>query len=594
MEHTLAKSAFFKNLNPNKMKKIILSLCLLLQVMKGQNNFGEFSFKHTQPVILSEGYPTQNYNGFLMAGANSNGVGFDFCIDRTSKNASFIANSWEFQNEYKVFLDPTSCIPGNNLPTVGCRAVSIIETQVPMINSEYLVAGMSSDAVFVSFLDITGTPITGNTFTFLFPTPLTIAPTKPIVKADPNLPNNYFLCYNFNNDVVVVSFDYSGVVNWSQTYQIQGKISDLELSSAGNIVMVGKTGAIGSQGGLLLHINGSNGSVLNSRIWKKSVSLDMEFKSIQLMPSGTDFIIAGSAEVSTGVFLPYFTKTNAAGGTNIYDNIIISNHDLNAQTAVDAFARTTALPWTNEANILVQGSTGLIVMKFELAATTANAIWPASGYTYFDDYLYNAPGSNLLANSISFYNTGSPYDEGMHIFGTDQNNGGSKLYLCQSYFNGHDGCSTVGFSFTEYPYLCTVSNVAASPSAGPTICNSIYITKTSIANKTNSCGPYSIVGVGNNARPDPTSLAEATVYSSQISIRPTVTNQFIEVKSESTLNFIKLRNTFGQIVFETNGLQFEENGARLDLQKLGIAKGIYFIETSSPTSTLVQKIMYTE
>ena len=579
------------------MKKIILSLCLLVQVMTAQNNYGEFTYPHSAASILSSGLTSifAGQPGFVMAGYNPNGAPFNFTIDRTDMGGAFTGSSYEFQKEYTIFADVSgACALPNCTPITTSHGVSIIQTSIASISSRYAVVGAFDEGMYFAFLDFAGTAITNNTFWFPFPAgtnPSTI--TKPLIKEDALNPGNYFICGSYDNIMYAMGIDYNGALAWSKIYAIDGHPNDM-IASGSDMIIVGQTTTLSAvPDGFVCRLLGTTAAAGNVTYFNIFDNGGYYQNFSCVAPTSTPsagFVVGGSCETSSGVYRAYNLNITG-GGTMNWDNVIASNADLTAGDFVGIIERYSAFFSEYEYYGVMTSTVGLIVSRMNyLGAPT----YTGTG-ARLDEFVYNAPGVNITANGISFLNIGAGYDEGLHIFATDLNSGTPAPYLAQAYFSGQSGCNIPSFHFTSNSGVCTPTAVTTlSPNPGLTLCNAIYILDANYSSKTNNCGPNSSVANGSNLRS--TGIYEPSEISGNslnIFTNPQESSLLISCKNPEEITSASISNSLGQKVFEYSKSSKENvNQNQILIKNLNLQTGTYILTIKSATGTQTKKFMY--
>lgn len=579
------------------MKKIILSLCLLVQVMTAQNNYGEFTYPHSGSSILSSGLTSifAGQPGFVMAGYNPNGAPFNFTIDRTDMGGAFTGSSYEFQKEYTIFADVSgACALPNCTPITTSHGVSIIQTAIASISSRYAVVGAFDEGMYFAFLDFAGTAITNNTFWFPFPAgtnPSTI--TKPLIKEDPANPGYYYICGSYSNLLYAMKIDYMGAITWSNTYPISGKANDMTVSTSGDPVIVGYTTISNAvPDGFVAILAGLNGTVgaSNFKVYDYN-NYNQNFSCIsRAFGSGTGYIIGGSCDVASGAPRAFNLYVDA-GANQVWGNVIYSNADVNASNFMGIIERNGGYGY--EYFGVMTSTAGIIVSRMDNNGVPAWTGPTPTVSSRLDEFVYNAPGVNLLATNISTVDPSYGYDDGLHIFGTDNNGITSSPYLAQSYFDGHSGCNTPGFHLSTFGISCTFSAVGLAVNPGLSPCNAIYILDVPSSGKTNYCGPNSSVanssnfktiatGV-NNEYDKPDFLISTAPQNKLISIN------FTNCKSVSEVN---ITNLLGQKLYSLSSIDIGSESSKITCSDFDYQTGVYVIKVNTDNGLISKKFMY--
>lgn len=591
---------FFKNLNQIKMKKLIFGVCLFVQVGHAQNNYGEFTYPHNNISVMSSGITSTvaGQPGFIMAGYNSSAAPYHFTIDRTDMGGAFNGSTFEFQKDYNVFADVSgSCVLTNTTSVNSSYAVSIIQTTLSTIGARYALVGAFDEGCYLCFIDGAGSVINTNVFWFPFPAgtnPSTI--TKPLIKEDSGNPGTYFICGSYSNIMYAMGIDYTGTVNWSKIYAIDGRPNDM-IESGSDLIIVGQTTTLNAvPDGFVCRILGNTplaGNVTYFNVFDGISGYYQNFSCVA--PTSTPsagFIVGGSCETSPGVFRAYNLNVQG-GGTMNWDNVITSTADIAASDFVGITERNTNVATNIEYYGVMTSTVGLIVSKMNFLGIPT---YTGPGAP-LDEFVYNAPGVNLTATGISLLNNSSGNDVGLHIFGTDMNSGIPAPYLAQAYFSGESGCNTPSFHFTTNSVICTSYAVALSPTAGLSICNAINILDANTSAKINYCGPNNSVANGSNLRP--TSIHEFSTMKAndlKVLVKPHENSLLISCQNSREISSVFISNILGQKVFENSisDLTIDSNNTNQILfNNLNLQTGTYLLTIVSPSGIQSKKFMYT-
>jgi hypothetical protein len=587
---------FFKNLNQIKMKKIILSVCLYFQVANAQNNYGEFTYPHSNSSILSSGITSTvaGQAGFIMAGYNLNAAPYHFTIDRTNMGGALTPGSFVFQKEYNVYADLSgNCVPTNTIPVTSSHAVSIIQTPLSAIGARYALVGAFDEGCYLCFLDLAGSVVNTNIFWFPFPAGTNVSTiTKPIIKEDPANLGNYFICGSYNNIMYALSIDYNGITSWSKLYPIDGQPNDM-LVSGSDMVIVGQTTKINTvSDGFVINIGGLLGGLNFFNIYDYN-NYFQRFSCITPAMGG-NFVIGGECEIGPGVSKAYNIKVNG-GGAKIWDNIIYSSADVNAGNFVGIVERLNLFALIEYYGVMTS-SVGIIVSRMD-----ANGVpyWngpPVSSTSQLDEFVYNAPGVNLSATSISTIDPTFGYDLGLHIFGTDNNSGPSAPYLAQSYFSGNSGCNTPSFHFTTFDSICSMTPKPLNITTGLSVCNAIYIADAVYSSKVNYCGPFSSVANASNNR-----SSGITYFSSEnntkisVSVSPAQNQVTVDCINCGNISALFITSVLGQEIYSLSSEEISREAREKDriiCSDLSMQSGGYIVILHTEHGLITKKFMY--
>jgi len=191
--------------------------------------------KYPGGSVMSSGYQTNIHpqnEGFIMAGLKSS----CFHIDKTKSGGSVPSyfGGYSFERDYYLNENGScSSTPGNGVTPIG--GVSAIVISHPN-GFWYAVAGVYSQACFISFHAPDGT--SSSILTFKFPSPATQL-NRPTILQDPGTLDIY-VCGSYNSDMYVVKVNSSGSTVWSSFYNAGMAI----LMEPRDMIISGHTGEI--------------------------------------------------------------------------------------------------------------------------------------------------------------------------------------------------------------------------------------------------------------------------------------------------------------------------------------------------------------
>ncbi len=558
--------------------KLIAVFTVLAFSANAQNSYGEYLYNHPNS-ILSCGFPiTSAQSGFMMAGfVPDNSATYNFCIDRTdtcgniSSGAGFI-----FQRRYTVNVGTgaTCGFPLN--PLTNCHGVSVIETTFtgsPF--PRYALTGAYDNGCFLTFLDNSGVPILSRLFPFPVST-VSGSVKKPLILETAN--NEFLIVGGYNNLMYVIRVDVTGAIVWSQNYDIQGVPKAILMSpyTAGALVVVGNTiPPNGDQDGFFMEIDETNGTILNATLYDMSAGGTHEgFSSISVSSNNspsTGFIVGGYHYPSGGggPINGWVIKLNQNGTSSVglINELLIPSTDINAGDIMGIVERYSFALSSYEYYATLSSSSGIIVLKLDL-----NGI-PAGGAG--DEFVFNGNGTlpNSRANAISFYNTSAPFDEGLHIFGSDDVNNPDNHYLMKAYFSGESGCS--GSNSASSLGLTTNANTfPVNTNSGLNVCTGISINNSLVSNITALCGPGTVPG-GSNAKGIMAGGENNRILNFTISPNPSA-GFFTVDAGEVRISSIHILDFTGKLVYFSDKLN-ETGPINIDLREMDLEAGLYTI-----------------
>ncbi len=585
--------------------KIILALCLIVSMAKSQSYFGATSYPHANSV-LNSGMATNLTAGFLMAGYESTNTnaGYNFTIDKMDAGGLPGGPPNSFQKGYQIF--------GNNLcggfPQIyNCWGIDAIESTG---YSPYAITGAANIGCFFAKLDNTGAVLQKALYIF----PGGISPqswSKPIIKESPTIPNQYYIVGAYNGAMYMLSLDSTGaiisqyVTNITSTHYLE-PFDIIESPYGSNpltIVGVSSNNTTGLDGFFYQIPNSlptTGPTVFKTFDISNGSNNDNEFNSIVISQSGgggSNGFLIGGLSVSSNPNFPgksWMLKLDPTG-TLVWNTIIEGITDNVNGKAWAVVERLSTFNLIYENYGACANNSGITVYKLDDLGIPFNV-----NYGGQDEFVFNTGSSGATAPvAMTFNNTGSATDEGLHVFGNLDNTSAGNHYFVESYFNGFEGCNS---PLNIFAYDNASSPATNNPTnlqgANLTFCSVFNITSANLTSYNSICGPYPSVNGGSNNKATSTGIKSETNHTSLASVTPNPTNEKITFSCNLTEKAnlkLELYNCFGQLVKKIDNESELNSGLyqfEINFNNLNIPYGVYFLKTNNNKKISNYKIIY--
>ena len=553
---------------------------------------------------LSSGFATKNTPGMLWFGYHSTvqnistfwHVNKNFCI-----MGAGLSSIW---SGYKIY-ESNACT-GSLTQVLNGYGVSAIETSGSNGES-YAVAGTYDKAVYFCTLDKFGNVISNMSYPFPYtPTLINGAPTKPLI-IESNNKDEYFICGYFESDMYIINVNSAGSILWSSFYSMGKHVmpKDIILSPyhPGELVVVGETDlSLQDSEGFFMRINGSNGQVLNSRVYGNLLEKE-GFGSIIVgshvnsnnMPG---FVIGGYAQnPNSGVGSTAWVLKLDAIGNFIWSKVIEPSMGSNLGV-IDILERLNTFN-KYEYYALLNSNVGMQVLKLD---DEANPFSLSSPNNLHNEFVYDLPSIvPAKATSISYVNHPAlTADVGIQVFGTSSNfSGFSSSYAVSAYFNGETNCyRTLGVIQNFTKGTRNILSFTTNQYGSFSTCSNFQI-QTFFPGGSVNYPCSGLVASGSNLRTMPSGTAIQTNEEENFSVYPN------PVADKATVSYSVLDNSKVIIyVYSLLGeqlLQLEPEAKlagnyteEIDFSAMNLKNGIYFVTTVVDGTAHKRKIVYTQ
>ncbi len=582
------------------MKKttLILALGALSFNAICQNSFGEILYNHTNSFLTS-GTVTSISPGFLMVGtapvvpAGSN----NFFIDRTDIGGGFTGSPQEFQFAYKL-MGTSACI--NNPPQIlNCAGISACESSTSLF-SRYILAGAMDFGCF--FAAIQGNGFQAGQTAYLFPGALPkLNVSKPLIFESIQTPGNFYIVGSYDGIMYILKVNTVGTIVAQRTYFIPSGVAltpNAILESPYfpfDLTVVGNTSKMPSTGldGFFFQIDNTLTTVSNFNTYDMSSfgGNNNGFSSIKeaqsITAGGNGFIVGGYASGSSFPGSAWIMKLDQTGSIPLWSTVISGALNPSSGDVKAVAERYSTFNSGYEYYGSCAAGSGLSVYKLDDWGVPFSI-----GFSQNDEYVYNNGGSSVTVPvDMTFLNTGAPNDEGLHLFGNYNSTPGTHFFT-QAYFNGVDGCnlSTNIANYLSTNPIVTPQNIVSHTLLS--VCPGFTVTIGPNSPGYNPvCGPANSVVGGNNNKP--LTINEIQKNEGSLGLSPNPSNEIAKINfipSRETF-VIKLSNSLGQTLSKID-VEPNTNSYQIDLRKLGLESGIYFVNANINGVEYKQKLIY--
>ena len=317
-------------------------------------------------------------------------------------------------------------------------------------------------------------------------------------------------------------------------------------------------------------------------------------------PVSSGFLIGGGSDSQSPGFpgFAWMLKVDQTG-TLVWNTIISGTTDPNSGKIYGVVERLNTAG-VYECYGACAANSGLTVYKLDNMGVPMNVNYGPTN----DEFVYNT-GSSSAAWPVSMtYNDIGvlPPDRGLHMFGNLDNTGPGNHYFVEAYFNGITSCnSPLTIAAYDNTSAIAVTSVLDASGANLVYCNNFYITSGILNPYTSICGPFTSVAGGSNNRSIATNLTNLNALEDMhFSITPNPTSQKIAISyncPEKKSIEVRILNNLGQcikVLQSANITGPERQSINVDLEALGIANGIYFINANVNGIVFNKKVIYSK
>jgi len=597
--------------------------------MKGQNlrtlaapslYTGIDTYVHSAPSLLSDGHICTS-GGFLMAGYQpvAGSVTNNLFIERTDIDGNFNSTAPEFHNEYALLAGSLPC-SGTPANVSKCYGVSVLEVNYPTTQS-YAVAAAFDDGVLFSFLKNTGVPNSVGQQFFQFPPQITAA-SKPLIARSTNSPTQFFIAgaYLLNGTwfMYVMHVTQSGGIAWNKLYTLGSNsevipraimVSPYAAISNPELVVIGQcnnNNALNEQGFFARLDDNTGGNVLQFDTYGSNTPANEQFWSLAKsnMPGAMQgYAIGGYCNVNPTFGTTWMVKVDPNGNI-IWSSLIQPSMAFPAKFVgvVERFSTTYG---QYEYYGAAEGNNGMTVIKIDAASGN---LFNQPGNP-LNEFIYNDnSGGQSIAAAITSINNGG-LNDGIHVYGTNNSVPGmGDQFLVRACFNGaagNSGCSATNIHVSTLPSAFRIPGPTqivpqtVGINNGPVSCTNFGFTSVNaLVTVNNPCDATALPTapvVGDQSRPQlTTGISEPGNTTAGLSVSPNPVSDKLSINFTATEDArvtITLTNQLGQVVMQplttTGG-----NSLELDLDKMNLKSGIYFVGISINGLSSTRKIVY--
>jgi hypothetical protein len=595
---------------------ILLLLFCIPRTSRAQWNwYGQIGYS-TDSLLLTTGCLTYNNPGMISGAVRVVRQGIlsntpDFMIVKSDPWGTFTTPPIDWTNYYQIIDRPT-CL-GTSVFQYNCQGIRIIEINNKGNGEAYAMAGIYNKGVFFATLDAQGNVI--NSTRWQFPAANN---SQKVFISPASDGDTYYICgdYNYTGYVIRVTFNavsifanyYSVTSNGLTIFPravIEGNGNSQEVVVVGNCV----TNVAPCPNG-----TGSDGMFMRLDLFGNFLSLnaynfggpgydgDEDIQCIKYASQNGGYIVGGLAFGPTTPQIPICcTNTcvprpnNAAyplwmallnvNGSIVWSKLITPATALNPQPPYY---------WNGITDVVERFNPNTAQYEY-YGVHNAQAVFKLDqngNNTFFPNEFWHsgsnaAMGSNPYGISAIDMINNNPSEDGIITFSP-------RHEIAKSYFNGVTGCdnSTNMLAVSPGPSLRTNGTVASSPMANTC---PIFFSLNKIPNPITvgiHCQSNSIPGVpgGSNARRMTlTSIKDEEKASIRIFPNPVVGKLTIDLEDpQEKINCIEIYDSMNKLVLKLTGTE------SLELDRMALSEGVYFIKVRSDKGCYNQKILFTE
>lgn len=566
--------------------------------------YGNYVVKNDTTYRLSCGLTTQIKQGYLAFGYNHT-ISTSTVNYWPSKNFMVTGYGNSFLWAAFEIFDAANCSGSLSKVYNGCGVTAV---EVNGINNvRYAIAGAYNKAVYFTTLDSAANVVAYISYPFpSAPSGLYPKPSKPVI-VQSDIPNEYYICGSYEQNMYILNVNANGNIIWSSYYNGLSTLSPKDIMmdpyQSHRLIVVGEAVLTNQdKDAFFVSVDATNGAISNTKLFGTTTS-DDSFRAVVAgayinSNNGSGFVMSGYSEnVSASAGTAWIIKLDQTGNI-IWSNLIVPSTGTNLGS-VDVIQRLNALN-NYEYYSLLESSVGMQVVKLDDAGLPFQLYTP-NGLN--NEYVYNLTIPVCKPVNIGYINAGSPGNfTGFQCYGTEfgfyQYPSMYGSYITSCYFNGETNCYgashkingfnegpglTAETAFTKFGALdtCTAFLVInTSPSIVSMYQCGNLIPGGSNQRTTPSGEPLKvmeeekIVGVFPNPVSDKTVITYASLDKSKVSI------QLFDVAGKHILSLqpeAKMAGTYSQ---------------ELDLSKLEIESGVYFLTITIDGAISKEKILY--
>ena len=623
--------------------KLLLAIAVCSCKLNSQPFYGEVLHKQGQTTSLTTGTQvTLPANaGFIIGGnvATSTPGIPNFIINKLSQDGTLTGAGNPFSMYYTIAGD--AACSASPLQANNCAGICVKEYNSTTSTMAYAVAGAFDDGVFFVSLDNTGNVINRSFYTF----PATSSQaSKPILVISNGLiciVGSFVTTSLSSRQLYILKVSQTGSFLQSKTYNMAALCNtpgqcpcgpfgfdvtpnDAILSPfassypgvTGEIIIVGDAKKYGNwawpaclplneSSGFFLRLGANNLLALSSYFYDYGTGIN-GFTSIAPatnIPGSESYIIGGYSDLKPAFGQAWMLKVDHQNASPIWSRLLSSTYGNLASIVSGVGYRSSSLYGDTYYGVLSKGNGGLVA-KLDGVGSPFFSTFSIDNKNEFN-YLVGS-GATINSSKISLDVTPSVPNEGIHVYGTGNNN---QYFLGLATFNGESnftsGCSTsssfnglqikVGplnaqsFAFNLTPpgmlVYCPNFNVTASgfSPASTTPC------QLSGSLPTNGSNNKGAIMTGLNKQ-----VAEAE-SSFKFLPNPTSGKLSINFTGNNTNIHIALYDCMGKKVLTVFSSDKAVSGEQsIDVDLSGLPEGIYFAKVNANNKVTSHKIVYTK
>lgn len=575
------------------------------------------TYLHTPRLIGSDGTTTTfNSRGFIIAGyqpAATAANPLNIYIDKTDVDGS-IPGAPFFSNEYKFAADNIKPCGGNIVSAVNCYGVSINELQYSTGNEWYNMVASFDRGCLYADLDQNGIPV--NSAYFNFPGQVTNV-TRPLIASSNIMTGRSYVAgsYYLNGrcQMYLMLVGLGGGLGWPISYMntaggelVPSAIIESPYSPSGvpELVVVG-TYNIGSslrRQGFFARFDGTSGAFISMMTYDTPTGSNERCLSVSTAFGTRGFIIGGTTDANAALGTSWMMTVDMFGNLN-WSSVIAPSTGINGDV-VGTKERFSNAYGQYEYYGTSTANNAMTVIKLD----NAGNMFFQPGNTN-NEFLYNDNiGGRAVPAAISYLDNGGPND-GIHVYGRDATPV-SNLFMARACFNGaagNAGCTPANITLNALPasYVSPGPNLMARQQitrvAGLTPCTQFgFGGGPTHVNIVAPCDENVLPVGGDQSRPAlATGISTVSKDADKFSVspNPVADKMVISYSSNSGSDAtISLTNNLGQLVTPVIAHEAMKgsNEAELDLSRMNLNSGVYFVTVVVDGIKTTKKIVYTK
>jgi hypothetical protein len=581
------------------MKKIFLIPLISANCINfsAQNSFGIITYPQPNAILSSGKAMSAGNSGFLVSSyfPQATATTANFSVDRLDVGGAPGVAPTFFQNDYQITNFAVGCpaTAPQIVNTFGCQAIELVGSA-----ASYGVVVITDVGLVYTALNSSGG--VSNYGAGYFPGGIASPSARPVlVQYTPT--DGY--CATSANGILYLQKIMVGSAIFSSGlgYQVVGSTllptAILIEPYTGNdyITIVGYiANASAVQNGFFMQVNRNTFAVTTFIEYDQTAgpNTDNTFQCMTLdntsVGGAPRFLIGGNSEsILCNPGKAWMLKLDRFGGV-VWSSVIDGSTNPTSGKIHAVFQRFSTAYNRYENYGVCSTNSGMTVYRLDKNGLPLSII-PGTN----DEFVYNAGSSNQSwPVDVSYNNTGATSDEGMHLFGNQNVNSGNP-YFVEAYFSGEATCEVITQINQVDQSAVATSIVTYSTTSSLNPCFNVFVSSNSNSAYSPVCGPVPSIPTGSNLK-QINGIKEAEFETHTVSSKPNPVKDLltISVENETIIN-VELIDVLSRIKLEQTN-ENEQSYLVIDLRKLELPQGTYFVRTTTNKGTSIQKILITE